>query len=578
MANALVLRRETNSAGRDLTFRAAQYVRMSTDTQKYSIENQAAAIAAYAARRHIKIVRTYSDLGRSGIRIAGRDGLQELIRDVQLGRADFDYVLVYDISRWGRFQDVDESAYYEFICKRAGIAIHYCADEFENDGSLASIVLKNIKRVAAADYSRQLSKKVFLGQCNVVTLGYWRGGPAGYGLRRMLLDEHGKPKGVLEYGEHKNLKSERTVLVPGPPSERKVVNRIFKAFVVERKSRTQIAAELNAMGTRNARGKFWTSLTVSNMLKNEAYIGHMVFNRRSQKLGEKQVNNPPEMWVRRDNAFEPIIAPKIFAKAQRRLKEVEYGRVMSDQDMLDRLSALLRRKGHLSLKLMMTTKGIPHYKTYAQRFGSLADVFRRVGFEPKARYCFKETAARTDHLIASVARDVIVELERRHRSVTFLQELRLLTIGRLATVSVTLARVVSDGNSYPGPEPRWMMQRLKYQKSDLVLIVRLNAANTGVIDYFLLPTANLPRTRDGRSRVSKRVFGEFRYETFALLITALHQRLEGPEQQIADDRVPITRPSAIARRASTTTPVPRDKQRKAAPPQAPTGRNGRARH
>jgi hypothetical protein len=109
---------------------------------------------------------------------------------------------------------------------------------------------------------------------------------------------------------------------------------------------------------------------------------------------------PPEMWVRRDNAFEPIIAPKVLAKAQRRLEEVEYGRVMSDQDMLDRLAALLRAKGHLSLKLMMTTKGIPHYKTYAQRFGSLADVFRRVGFEPKARYCFKETAAGTDHLIA----------------------------------------------------------------------------------------------------------------------------------------------------------------------------------
>jgi DNA invertase Pin-like site-specific DNA recombinase len=95
--------------------RAAQYVRMSTDAQKYSIENQAAAIAAYAARRHIKIVRTYSDPGRSGLRIAGRDGLQDLIRDVQLGRADFDCVLVYDITRWGRFQDVDESAYYEFI-------------------------------------------------------------------------------------------------------------------------------------------------------------------------------------------------------------------------------------------------------------------------------------------------------------------------------------------------------------------------------------------------------------------------------------------------------------------------------
>jgi len=37
-------------------------------------------------------------------------------------------ILVYDVSRWCRFQDVDESAYYECICKRAGINFAYCAE------------------------------------------------------------------------------------------------------------------------------------------------------------------------------------------------------------------------------------------------------------------------------------------------------------------------------------------------------------------------------------------------------------------------------------------------------------------
>ncbi|SCB17659.1 Site-specific DNA recombinase [Bradyrhizobium yuanmingense] len=534
--------------------KAAQYVRMSTDAQKYSIENQMAAIAAHAARRHLTIVRTYADAGRSGLRIQGRAGLQDLIRDVQLGRADFDCVLVYDITRWGRFQDVDESAYYEFICKRAGVRVHYCADEFENDGSLASIVLKNIKRVAAADFSKQLSKKVFLGQCHVVSLGYWRGGPAGYGLRRMLLDEHGKPKGVLEYGEHKSLKSQRTVLVPGPATEQRVVRRIFSAFVDEKKTRTQIAVELNADGIHNARGKPWTSLTISNTLKNEAYAGHLVYNRRSQKLGEKQVANPPEMWVRRNNAFKHLISPQLFAQAQRRLNEVEFGRVLTDAQMLDRLRTLLRQKGRLSLKLMMTTKGIPHSKTYAQRFGSLAEAFRRVGFEPKPRYCFRETAARTDRLIASVARDIITEVEKRRRSITFLQELRLLTVSSSVTISVTLARVVSDGERYPGPAPRWELQRLEYKKSDLVLVVRLAATNGQIQDFFLLPTANLPKTRDGRVRISARVFGEFRCPTFPAVISALHQRLDGPQFSLEGPARKLSRPSAIRNHASTTTP------------------------
>ena len=102
--------------------RAAQYVRMSTEHQKYSTENQAEAIRAYAERRGIEIVRTYADEGKSGLRIDGRDALKQLIDDVQTGKADFSTILVYDVSRWGRFQDADESAYYEYICKRAGIA------------------------------------------------------------------------------------------------------------------------------------------------------------------------------------------------------------------------------------------------------------------------------------------------------------------------------------------------------------------------------------------------------------------------------------------------------------------------
>src|SRR4030088_915713 len=199
--------------------RAPQYVRMSTDHQKYSTENQAAAIAAYATQRDLKIVRTYADHGRSGVRLDGREALQRLIKDVQSGQADFDVVLVYDISRWGRFQDADEAAYYEFMCKEAGIRVAYCAEQFENDGSLVSAILKNIKRVMAGEYSRELSTKVFDGQSHGAALGFWQGGPAGYGMRRQLIDEHGKPKGKLEYGQQKSRQTDRVILVPGPQSE-----------------------------------------------------------------------------------------------------------------------------------------------------------------------------------------------------------------------------------------------------------------------------------------------------------------------------------------------------------------------
>jgi DNA invertase Pin-like site-specific DNA recombinase len=192
--------------------RAAQYVRMSTEHQNYSTENQADIIGLYAAQRGFEVVRTYEDSGKSGLTLGGREALQRLIADVTSGAADYEAILVYDVSRWGRFQDADEPAYYEFICRAAGIAVHYCAEQFENDGSLSATIIKSMKRAMAGEYSRELSAKVFTGQCRLIGLGFRQGGPAGFGLRRLLVDEHRAAKGTLSRGEHKSLQTDRVIL------------------------------------------------------------------------------------------------------------------------------------------------------------------------------------------------------------------------------------------------------------------------------------------------------------------------------------------------------------------------------
>ena len=183
--------------------RAAQYVRMSTDHQRYSTENQQASIAKYASQHGMEIVRTYADEGKSGLSLEGRDALKRLIHDVEVGSPDFGAVLVYDISRWGRFQDADESAYYEYLCRRSGIKVFYCTEPFENDGSPMATIMKSVKRAMAGEYSRELSNKVFQGQCRLIELGFRQGGAAGYGLRRMLLDEQRMPHSEVELFAHR---------------------------------------------------------------------------------------------------------------------------------------------------------------------------------------------------------------------------------------------------------------------------------------------------------------------------------------------------------------------------------------
>ena len=109
---------------------AAQYLRMSTDHQQYSLDNQADAIARFAAEHGFTIVKTYSDPDKSGLRLKNRPGLKQLLKDVVDGRLEFRAILVLDVTRWGRFQDIDEAAHYEFLCKKAGIPVHYCAEQF----------------------------------------------------------------------------------------------------------------------------------------------------------------------------------------------------------------------------------------------------------------------------------------------------------------------------------------------------------------------------------------------------------------------------------------------------------------
>ena len=184
---------------------------VSTEHQKYSTENQAEIISRCAEQRGMTLVRTYADKGKSGLRLDGRDALKCLLDDVRNGRADFSVILVYDVSRWGRFQDADESAYYEFICKEAGISVQYCAEQFENDGSLSATIIKSMKRAMAGEYSRELSAKVFTGQCRLIALGF-RQGMAGYGLRRQLTDEYRQSTSQLAIGARRRACRLRVIL------------------------------------------------------------------------------------------------------------------------------------------------------------------------------------------------------------------------------------------------------------------------------------------------------------------------------------------------------------------------------
>ncbi len=458
---------------------------MSTEHQKYSTENQAEAIRRYAAERRIDIVKTYADQGKSGLNIAGRDALKLLIDDVQNNRADFDVILVYDVSRWGRFQDADESAYYEYICKRAGIVVQYCAEQFENDGSPISTIVKGVKRAMAGEYSRELSAKVFAGQCRLIELGFRQGGQPGYGLRRVLIDQSGISKGELKRGEYKSLQTDRVILAIGPDNEAAVVREIYLRFVENLFSERQIAEDLNARGISGELGQPWTRGTVHQVLINEKYIGNNVWNRVSFKLKRKRVRNHPGMWVRSEGAFPGLVNRNLFDAAQSIISARSFR--MSDEEMLAALRNLRQAMGLLSGLIIDEADGTPSSSAYRSRFGSLLRAYQLVNYAPPRDYRYVETNRNIRALHPSILSEIVEGLRRAGCSLHSDQETDLVTISEELTISVVIARCSQTGTgSY-----RWHLRFDTGLQPDITIAVRMDTTNRIPLDFYLLPRIDI---------------------------------------------------------------------------------------
>lgn len=487
--------------------RAAEYVRMSTEHQKYSTDNQSDAIRKYAEQRAYEIVQTYADEGKSGLNIGGRLALQKLLEDVESGQAEFEALLVYDVSRWGRFQDPDEAASYELRCRRAGVQVHYCAEQFENDGSIGSSIIKTVKRAMAGEYSRELSVKVFAGQANLIRLGYRQGGPAGFGLRRMLVDHEGREKGILGQGEHKSITTDRVILVPGPADEEEIVREVYRQFVEAGRSEREIAEVLNERGIATDLGRPWTRGSVHQLLINEKYIGNNVWARTSCKLKGAHVRNDPDEWIRADGAFAGLVSVDLFEGAQAIIRQRSAR--LSDVEMLDALSQILARNGYLSGLIIDETDECPSSSSFRTRFGSLLRAYTLVRFTPDHDYRYLETNRKLRALHPDIVKSVMSGVEKVGGSVSYDPGTDLLTINSEFTASLVIVRCfrTSAGSL------RWKLRLDARMKPNITVAVRMDTTNEKALDYYLLPGFDM---RDAVLRLAEfngLSFDAYRFDT-----------------------------------------------------------------
>lgn len=454
--------------------RAAQYVRMSSEHQFFSIEVQKVAIAQYAVARGYEIVATYADEGKSGLSLKGRAGLKKLLVDAINPCRSFSAILIYDVSRWGRFRDPDEAAHYEFLCRQAGVAVVYCAEPFENDFSPTSGIVKNLKRIMAHEYSRELSEKLTRAHLQQARLGYRQGGTLIYGFSRQLVDASNNPKFTLRPGQSKAVRTDRVRVAPGADTEREIVRLIFHLCVDEGLSLKKTALHLETIGVPSKDGRPWSWSRVRAVLKSELCIGWYLYNRTSQKLQARPSRNPTEAWVRVRSGLPSIISDEVFANAQACLAARRTEKLDSEK-LLQDLRTLVATKGYLTSSMIAAAPGLASLTAYKNHFGTLGEAYRRIGYvrpiclRPDGRSWTREGIIKTLREIYRTHGYLSGELLTKHADLPSLGTIirKLGAIGQLyALISAapkTHAEVVKEAMARVGDKLRG--KPLRWQRS-----------------------------------------------------------------------------------------------------------------
>lgn len=281
---------------------ACGYVRMSTDRQDTSPEQQRAEIAEYALANGYEVTEWYEDLGVSGDKTDRRLDFQRMIAEGSTGK--FDAILCWNQDRFGRF-DMIEAGRWIYPLRQAGVQLVTVTDGAVDWNSMAGRLVYSVAQEGKYQYLRDLSRNVIRGMDDLARDGKWVSGkpPVGYVI-----------------GDDKRLQL-------GAPEDVELVREIFRRYVAGDSLR-EITKSLGDRGILSPKGKKWSSRGISTVLKNERYLGYMIYNQRTWSKYREGIHNPRgvikelprDQWLIVQNTHPAIIDRETFDAAQDMMK------------------------------------------------------------------------------------------------------------------------------------------------------------------------------------------------------------------------------------------------------------------
>ncbi len=465
----------------DLKTAAAQYIRMSTDTQSLSPGMQKHAIQEYAQTAGLTLVASYEDEGRSGLTLRHRAEMRRLLIDVARDDCPFSVVLVYDVSRWGRFQDTDESAYYEYHCRMHGVEVVYVSEPFDRHKTPMMALIKALKRAMAAEFSRELAVKVMEAQRRAIALGFQIGRTPCIGVDRIAVSPERNSRRLLIYGERPR-KAERVVWVPGPAKELALVRRIFAEYATTDIALAALSVKLNKEG-HLARGKAFTLTMLKCLIDCEIFYGEFTWGRRKSGARAQRRSDEDPAFLRMTGIMEPIVSRQTWNQAQAKRRDRLHVFDRSKQELLDDLRAALRKNPALTAT-ELRGNGCASVAKYREKFGSVREAMRLAGRDEGAlRAAYLHRKARTHKLSKRFKWDLAHLMTQNGLKWSFQGNQQLFFVESTLRLSFKLIWQREHRRGL-----RWHFQRVSVPAFDHLLLVLMQENNTA--DGILLMTAS----------------------------------------------------------------------------------------
>lgn len=292
-----------------MDYHVALYIRLSKEDENegpsQSVTNQESMLREFVQQHRLNVYDTYIDDGWSGTSF-DRPSFRRMIADIEGKKVNM--VITKDLSRLGR-DYIMTGHYMERYFPEHRVRYISLLDGIDTGVDSTANDITPFRAIMNDMYAKDISKKIKSVKRDKQRKGQFIGGKPMYGYKM-----HPTEKNKIVIDE---------AVAP-------VVRRIF-ALAISGMSCRKIATTLNEegiptpatycgwkVGNPGPYTGLWSSERISEMLKNETYIGNMVQGRmvKISYKSKKCLRQSPENWVVVEGTHEPIIDPETFQKVQ----------------------------------------------------------------------------------------------------------------------------------------------------------------------------------------------------------------------------------------------------------------------